>query len=66
MNRMTIDDAIFEFELMASDKCNGKNIDKYKQISEWLKELKMLKERNNDGQWIIIARQIAKNKTSHK
>ena len=50
MNRMTIDDAIFEFELMASDKCNGKNIDKYKQISEWLKELKMLKERNNDGQ----------------
>lgn len=42
---MTIDDAIFEFELMASDKCNGDKRKHYKQISEWLKELKELKEK---------------------
>lgn len=45
MEKMTIDDAIFEYELMASDKCNGENRKKYKQISDWLKELKMLKEK---------------------
>ena len=47
MDEMTIDDAIFEFELMASDKCNGNERKKYKQISEWLKELKTLK--NHSG-----------------
>lgn len=45
MEKMTIDDAIFEYELMASDKCNGESQKKYKQISEWLKELKALKEK---------------------
>ena len=45
MDEMTIDDAIFEFELMASDKCNGDKRKHYKQISEWLKELKKLKEK---------------------
>ena len=44
MKTMTIDDAIFEYELMASDKCNGYNQEKYKQIADWLKELKTLKE----------------------
>ena len=47
MNQMTIEDAIFEFELMASDKCNGIKREKYKQISEWLKELKELKSNTN-------------------
>lgn len=41
---MEIEDAIFEFELMASDKCNGDNCEKYAQIAEWLKELKELKK----------------------
>lgn len=44
MKKMTIDEVIFEYELMASDKCNGENRKKYKQVSEWLKELKILKE----------------------
>ena len=52
MDEMTIDDAIFEFELMASDKCNGvKRKQQYKQISDWLKELKTFKkleEKTND------------------
>lgn len=42
---MTIDDVIFEFELMANDKCNGEKRKNYKQISDWLKELKILKEK---------------------
>ena len=37
---MDLDDAIFEFELMASDKCNGNRCADYKQISEWLKDYK--------------------------
>lgn len=39
-----LEDIIFEFELMASDKCNGSKTKKYKQISDWLKELKELKK----------------------
>lgn len=49
MEKMTIDDVIFEYELMASDKCNEPNCLKYKQISDWLKELKELKENKDDG-----------------
>lgn len=47
VKKITIDDAIFEFELMASDKCNGEKRIIYKQISDWLNELKMLKEKKN-------------------
>ena len=44
MSRITIDDVIFECELMASDKCNGEAVVKYKLIVKWLKELKEIKE----------------------
>lgn len=62
-DEFTIDDAIFEFEFMASDKCNGKSCEKYLQLAEWLKELKELK---NDGQRNIITRQVTKNSTSNE
>lgn len=45
MKKMTIDEVIFEYELMASDKCNGESRSMYKQIAGWLKELKALKEK---------------------
>lgn len=45
MEEMTIDDVIFEYELKASDKCNGDKRYKYKLIFEWLKEYKKLCEK---------------------
>ena len=48
MEGYTLEDAIFEFDLMASDKCNGKNRGKCEAIAEWLKELQAMKGARED------------------